>query len=642
MKNYLLILIFVLVQLISARDHKAIDSLLTVIRSAEIDTALTNSYIDLGMLYEPCNPDSSEIFYRKALETAEKLSSKKHIALSLNKIGNSYLFRADYGKAIESYLASLSSYEQLGDKTGVSRCYNNIGLVYLYQKNYDRAVEYLEKSLKIAEELGNRELIASKYNNFGYVYTEKEDIKTSQEYYRKALEIYKETGNKKGISTCYINIGVNHKKLTNYELALEYYLKALEIKKELNEKKGLSIISINIAEVYIEMAKYNEAVIYAQQGLNIAKEYNALEIQKDAYKMLFAASDSLKNYENAYRFHKLYMMTNDSIYNESSSKKINELLTKYDSERKERENELLKKENAIKMLELEKQTTLRNYLLAVTILVLMLVVFAFYRLNMRRKAHRILTMKNDLIRKQKNELSVALQKLNELNATKDKFFSIIGHDLRTPFQAIIGFSELLKNEKSEFYTEKMRTIVTRIHNAGKSASDLLTNLLMWSRSQTGTIDYKPEIFLLKAIFDSEIDVLIISASKKGISISINSPGEIKVYADKNMVGTVIRNLISNAIKFTPENGNIQIYCQSKGEFIETTVSDSGVGIDNNLLNKIFDIDFKTSTPGTNNESGTGLGLILCKEFIEKNNGNIFVQSVPGEGSRFIFTLPSAS
>jgi len=626
----------------TAQDNTAVDSLLKIIYSSAKDTSLAKSYIDIGMLYEPCQPDSSEIYYQKALDLSEKLSSKKYIALSKNKIGNSYLFRADYGKAIEYYLASLKLYENMQDRHGTSRCYNNIGIVYMYQKNHERAIDYLETSLKIAQELNDKPLIASKYINLGYVYNDMKDYSKSQEYYYQALKLFEESGDRRGISTCYINIGVNHKALGNLELALEYYIKALEIKKELDEKKGLSIININIAEIKIEMKKYNEAVSYALTGLDIAKMYSALEIEKDAYKMLFTSSDSLRNYKDAYKYHKLYMQANDSIYNENSSRNINELLTQYGTDKKEKENEILKKESEIRLLELDRQTTFRNYLLVVTLLVIVLVVFAFYRLYLKRKAHGLLKIKNELIRKQKNELSMALNKLNELNATKDKFFSIIGHDLRTPFQAIIGFSELLKNEKGEFYTDRMRNIVNRIHNAGKNTSELLSNLLEWSRSQTGSIEYNPEKFLLKTIFDNEIDILIISASKKGISISVNSPGSMEVFADKNMVSTVIRNLISNAIKFTPENGNIRIYSEDKGEFIETTVADSGVGIDNNFLDKIFDIDFKTSTLGTNSETGTGLGLILCKEFIEKNNGNIFVQSVPGEGSSFIFTLPSAS
>jgi signal transduction histidine kinase/Tfp pilus assembly protein PilF len=642
--NRLLILILVYIAAVYAIhfNRREIDSLLSVINSSTADTSLARSLIDLGYLYEHQDPDSAEIMYQKALQLSEKLSSQTFIALSKNKIGNTYLYKGDYGNAIEHYLAALRIYEELGDKTGKSKAYNNISIVYLYQKNYPSAIDYLERSLKLAEELNDKTLMRSKFINFGYVYNELKDYEKSQQYYMKALKLFEEAGDRRGVSTCYINMGVNHKSRGEYEKALDYYLKALKTKEELNEKKGLSIINVNIAEVYSAMNKNNEAVAYALRGLDIAKHIGALELQKDAYKMLFAAYDSLGNYRSAYEYHKLYTQVNDSIYNIENSKEINELLTKYDSDKKEKENELLAKDNEIKHLALEKEATLRNYLIALTAVVILIVLVVSSRLYLKRKANRLLMMKNDLITKQKKELAENVKKLHELNATKDKLFSIIGHDLRTPFQAIIGFSELLKNDSSQVYTDKMRSKVEHINMAGKNTSALLSNLLEWSRSQTGSIDYKPEKLLLKNSIENEAEILNINAKKKNIIIDISIPEDIVIFADRNMVSTVLRNLISNAIKFTHENGNISVTAIKENGFIKISVADNGIGISPDIIGKIFDIDFQSSAKGTNNETGTGLGLVLCREFVERNGGKIGVESVLGKGSVFSFTLPSAN
>jgi two-component system sensor histidine kinase/response regulator len=201
---------------------------------------------------------------------------------------------------------------------------------------------------------------------------------------------------------------------------------------------------------------------------------------------------------------------------------------------------------------------------------------------------------------------------------------------------------LLKNDKSEFYTEKMKTRVDHIYNAGKSTSYLLSNLLEWSRSQTGMIEFKPVKFYLRNVLEREINILSITLKEKKINILIDISDDIEVFADKNMVRTVLRNLISNAIKFTYVGGNIQIKSKTIGKHVETVVLDTGVGIASENIDKIFNLDCKLSTEGTNNEKGTGIGLILSKEFIEKNRGRIWVESEEGKGSSFIFTLPMSS
>ena len=230
-------------------------------------------------------------------------------------------------------------------------------------------------------------------------------------------------------------------------------------------------------------------------------------------------------------------------------------------------------------------------------------------------------------------------RLQELNATKDKFFSIIAHDLRGPFNAILGFSDLLVERSKEKYYEEVEKFAVIIQDSSRRAMELINNLLEWSRLQVGRMDFKPENMDMAALIRSVSQLLNDSAQQKTITIYTEVPEDITVFADKAMVGTIVRNLISNAIKFTHPGGEIVISVQQGKDQLIVMVSDNGIGIKKDAIKKLFVIEESYSTPGTKAEKGTGLGLILCKEFVEKHGGKISVESEEGRGSQFYFNIP---
>jgi two-component system, sensor histidine kinase and response regulator len=229
--------------------------------------------------------------------------------------------------------------------------------------------------------------------------------------------------------------------------------------------------------------------------------------------------------------------------------------------------------------------------------------------------------------------------LRELNATKDKLFSIIAHDLRSPFNAMLGFSDLLIKNVKNFEIDKTEKYLQIINTSAKNTLSLLDNLLAWANSQTGKNIFKPEKTNLSAIINEILKVSNSIAKIKSISLNYIQTDDFEVYADVNMLKTILRNLISNAIKYTNSNGVIAISAIQKQNNIEISVSDNGVGMSEEIRNKLFEIDANITTPGTADEKGSGLGLILCKEFIEKHGGEIWVQSELGKGSAFTFSLP---
>ena len=243
----------------------------------------------------------------------------------------------------------------------------------------------------------------------------------------------------------------------------------------------------------------------------------------------------------------------------------------------------------------------------------------------------------DVTENKNNELN-----LIELNATKDKFFSIIAHDLKSPFNSIIGFSEYLMKEVRKKEYEKIEEIADTIVKSSNKAMDLLTNLMMWTQSQSGRMEYVPEYFEILPLIQEATNLFNGIAEQKCIIIRNEITTNIQTYADKKMISSVLRNLISNAIKYSNIGGRIIISAENKENKLIVTVSDDGVGVSEDRINKIFDITENYSTPGTQKETGTGLGLILCKEFIEKNSGRIWVKSSVGIGSSFSFSLQTVA
>ena len=239
------------------------------------------------------------------------------------------------------------------------------------------------------------------------------------------------------------------------------------------------------------------------------------------------------------------------------------------------------------------------------------------------------------------KLEESEDELQRLNASKDKFFSIIAHDLKSPFTALLGYTDILVQDFDELSNEEIKEFIGSLHETSRNVFQLLEGLLNWSRIQTGRMPYEPEIFDLDEICSLVVKLFGKNAERKNVEFKNQINAGIKVFADKEMINGVIRNLVSNAIKFTPTGGSLTIKSRDLGNYHEVSVCDTGVGISEKDIEKLFKIDIHHTTKGTENEMGTGIGLILCKELVEKNFGNIWVESEVNKGASFIFTIPKA-
>jgi len=255
----------------------------------------------------------------------------------------------------------------------------------------------------------------------------------------------------------------------------------------------------------------------------------------------------------------------------------------------------------------------------------------------------IISVTRDITARKQAEVSLreSEAKLKELNATKDKFFSIIAHDLMNPLNNILGFIEVILSDFEDLDKKDLLKYMKIVDTSSRQAYALLDNLLLWARSHTGTIDFRPETLNLQNSIQNVFDLLKISADTKEVTFTSRIPENFMVKADKNMLDTILRNLLTNALKFSFRKGKIIVSAEKKSDLIEVSVQDNGLGITHEDLGNIFRIDNKTSTLGTEKEKGSGLGLLLCREFVEKNGGRIWAESEFGSGSVFRFTLPVA-
>ena len=353
---------------------------------------------------------------------------------------------------------------------------------------------------------------------------------------------------------------------------------------------------------------------------------------QQCFDYLYQAYLGMGSYKEALKYKNKFEEISELIYAEASERKIEELVNKNEIEKKNLQIDNLKIQQKNKE---EQLAAVHKYNITLSILLFITALFAFFFIRNyrdKRKTAKKLQEINHTTSKQN-------EKLTELNNTKDKFFSIIGHDLKGPLNSLTSFSQLLINHTSSLSEEEIRTIAKDLDKSLKNLYELLENLLGWARSQTGRIAFHPENFQIADLLKENVRLLSKAAHNKKIKMELIADDHVTTFADPNSIRTVIRNLLSNAIKFTHADGVISLYVDEWKDYIEIGIRDTGVGMSEEDKQKIFDVGSKHSTLGTNNEKGTGLGLILCKEFVERNQGNISVDSNPGEGTTFKFTLP---
>lgn len=577
-------------------------------------------------------------YFLQALEVANNSNSEVYKADIYSGMGSVYLEISSYDEALKYFLNALNIYQENNNSAGISNSYNNLGILYQSLDDSDKALDYYQKTLEMEMEAENKSGIANAYNNLGTIYDEKGNKQKALEFYNKSLEIDREIDYKDGIATSLNNIGLIYLDLGNYNKAYTNLKKSADMAREMNNIYDLANNHNNLGKLFLKQKKYIQAQNNLNKAIELSKQINVKEWLIESYDLYYQLYSELNNYKKALEYFKLYSEINDSIYTNESTNRISEMKVKYETANLETENQLLKKDNQIQLLELNRQKNIKNYWIGFSILILALAVLSFSQFRLKKKTNKLLKSKNQQLEEANTRLKTSEKNLKELNDTKDKFFSIIAHDLKNPFQSLLGFSETLYNERDQLDEEQIKEYSRLVFESSQNLFNLLGNLLQWAKSQLGSIKLSPVKMNLNDSVEDVISLFSILIEKKNIRIKNQIDPDLHVLADKHVISTVLRNIISNAIKFTNMGGWIILSASIENKKVRISVQDNGKGIKDEDIEKLFRIDQSYSTKGTENESGTGLGLILCKELINQSGGDIIVESTLGKGSKFEFTL----
>jgi signal transduction histidine kinase/uncharacterized protein HemY len=642
---------------------------------------ITQVYNNLGVFYiNSDTPEKALEYYQKALEISKKEDLPRKTGRYIMGIAGYYNAVNNYEKAIEHYLLSEDHYEKLKDTAHLGEANIRIGRIYRKTGSYDKALELCLKGLNYIKTTDNSDKLADAYNELGIINEHLGNYEKARKYYHRAGSIYKKQEQQGNLAMIYNNLGIIHHDLDSNKKALDFYQRSYKIDQKINDLGGMANSLNNMGLIYLETDNYKKSLDYLQQSLNYSEELNnqqqvanahnnigkvylktdqygkakenlskalelatstkALRYEEESYELFSQLYEALGEYKKALSYYKKHKQLEDTIFSKEKQNRISQIQVKYETEQKEKEIELLKKDNQINKLEIKRQKNLVKYVVIFSLLLLALAILAYNRYKLRKKHARTLEEKNQQLRQANERLRDSEYTQRELNATKDKFFSIIAHDLKNPFQALFGISEALYRNIDDLNKEEIKEYSKAIYESSNNLYNLLENLLQWSRTQLGNIKLNPQSIKVKKATDEIIELLRINFEEKGITVKNNIDEEITAFVDRNVYGTIVRNLISNSVKFTEKAGSIAIEAETKKDQTIISITDTGQGIPKDQLNNIFAVNAKHFSKGTSNEQGTGLGLILCKELVEKSKGKIWAESEMGKGSTFRFTLPN--
>jgi signal transduction histidine kinase len=590
----------------------------------KLGKAITNTGIIYIMMN---NSDKAYECFSEALKLYKSIDDHELIGASLNNLGIYYNQMNQLPASLAHYLDALNYFKLSGNVRKQALACNNIGIIYYDQKEYANALRYYLEALNMLTEINDDEGIAIASNNVGNVYFQHKNYDTAMLFYKQAYNSEIKRQSLYGIAHELNKIGEVYFKLSEYQVALDTLSKSMKLRREINSESGICETSMVIGEVYFELNELEVAEKYYLEAYNLAVKINSEFWINAASSKLAIIYEKKQLYYEALKFHKIFKSTSDSLLEAQNIKESTQIAMKYEFKQQQLADSLL--HNAA----ISRQKKILNIFLIIIGVVILLSIFIYSRYHNKKKMNILLEQKNKLISEHEEQLKEAI-------AAKDKFFSIIAHDLKSPFNAFLGLTELINDNTFSLSNEEIHQISQSLRRSAVNLFRLLENLLDWSLIQRGLLRFKPESFLMLPKITESLLTVIESAKSKGIEISMDIPEDVVIFAYANMFGSVIRNLTSNAVKFTPKGGKIRLTStKTIDNKIEVSIADSGIGMSAEMIDNLLQHEVRKHRKGTEGEPGTGLGLQLCMEFIEKMGGTIRAKSEIGKGSTFYFSIP---
>lgn len=606
---------------------KATEEFIREIHKPEELKGVVNVYMNLGKIYRMSGDLDKQISYlRKGFAITQTLKFTK--SSLLNELGLLYAKKGILDSAIWVYEQAYFQNTQNNDTIDMSRNLNNMGNIYKDFKLYPEALSRYQNAVLLKQKIQDTLGLGIVYNNIGHTYQAMERYDSALFYYQEALEMKKKF--QKGLSYAITlnNLGNIYNALKNEALAEQYYSHSLEITHKM-KAQPLLVQNLNgLASLHYYQKKYQKALPLLEEAFQKAKEMDEKQALMDSYTYLSKCYEALGNYKKAHEYQILLKETSDLIFNQQQSKIILQLQAKYETDKKDQEIASLKATEILQQEKLIAEQKQKMYFIVFSILSLLsflTIAVLFFRVK----------RSNQQLSKQKIEIE-------QLSQTKNHLFAIIAHDLRGPLSSFQSTSKLIQFYTKKQAYDKLNALGENIQHSIVQLNNLLDNLLNWSITQMGSFSYQQEAIALQEVFQQQKEIFSPMALSKEIDLQFSCDENLQVFADNNSLQTIFRNLISNALKFTPKGGNIEISAhQHPNGQIKVEVKDGGIGMDETSLEELFLLKAGKSQQGTQNEKGTGLGLVLVKEFVTANQGSIQVKSSLGEGTTFALSLPKA-
>jgi len=579
--------------------------------------------------------------YKKSIEILKKTSDSAHAASVLLSIGKTYINEGNLHMALHCYLDAYKSSGKSKNYLALAEVCNHLGSIYLIMGQSDKSLDYHREALKYRVLLGNREGMAKSHNNLGETYYKSGMIDSAELHLQQSLECCLIMGYKKGTVKALTNLGKVNETMHHYQKASKFLLQAYNISIKAGYDAGAAESSLAMGNNLMAEWRYAEAIKRYESSLAIAKSANLEEMFRDIYHGLFRCYMAIQDSAGALRYHMLLSDAEMKKQKAENDQQLSELRIIFETEKQEKAYEVLRKDNELKEMTIKRKNAWIWMVIIALIFTLLFSILLFSRFNNKRKANRKLEELNNRILTQNKELEKLNKELEIANREKDKIFSIIGHELRNPLYWLQNLTEMLSLKYLTMTAEKVQKTLYSLDESAKNAFHLMDNLLHWSRSRLNRITPKISEQSLEKLISESTRMYNTILEQKNINLTLQLPEESYIKVDPDLFSCVIRNLLSNAIKFTPTDGTIEITSIAERPNYLISVSDTGIGINQKKMKAIFDPDKNHSSPGLMNERGYGLGLKLCKEFVEINGGKIWISDSGTSGTCFSFTAPAS-
>lgn len=616
--QYLFLTLFLISSIAFAQNQSKADSIKEVISLNELSTEdQLEAYYRLSIY--TISPESKLDYAEQLLDLAESANNENYIIKAHARIGVAHRFMGNLGSALEYLFKSANQAAGKEEyQSFLAEVYAEISTCYTQNGDSENALLYGSKTINMLRKTDKKQVLALSLLNTGYDYYLIGNYDSAMAYYNESEPLLNDIGMDLGIAYIIGNRALVFWKQGNREKAKEELFRAIGMLEPLGDRYGMADYYNQLGSIYLEENAEQKAIEYTMKGMEMAKTEGLKEQVRDASNLLFQLYRKRGDMTNAISYQTQYYAYKDSIQNLETTQKLANLRTEYEVGQKQAEVDRL----------LEQKRTNRIIMIAgasviVLFIGLMIMIYTFYKSK---------TKLSKQLAQQKEDLEI-------LNETKDKFFSIISHDLRGPVNTLNGLVNVAKIYMSTDRIKQASGMVDKMTDSVEHLIKLLDTLLNWALNQRGHFPYAPEELSVKSLVDELLEMSKEMTLSKNIDLTSSIKDDVKVFADRNSTSTILRNLVSNAIKFTNNDGQITIdaFVESQNGVIK--VYDNGVGIPEEKLNQLFNLNENVSTRGTSGESGLGLGLQLVYEFIQLNKGKIEVESEVDKGTTFTVYLP---